>query len=547
MPNLGQVLFTLGNMNNQAYQSRLQQQNLAANQQSLADNALRMQAYQDQQAALGAYGKNFINALTAQTPQGVTAPMPATPPPQPGQASVPMVQPTDTASSKTPPLPTNALAPAQPIAGAMQQWGTLTGAPTVAKGLSQAPSSAGQQAPAQAPQTPDALTGSILNADPTQPIPNPSLQLLSQTLNGPLKPVMDALQKAGQERPQDDPILRASMTAWQKYLSDNPNATPGQLAAFTSVALPQTMDLLKQYSAQTRIPLNSLLAFGGTLAKGVLQANTAQQNNASKERIAQGNDATRLQASQNSLAAAGVRAQNKKSSGDGLFAGGNPAWQAQNEQTYIRIYGKPPTAFTLKSLGSISPEQFTQAITSGLMSPGRQKVLAEQTKVFNNVKTNFDTLERNYQNILLPLVSKVNSGSPIWNKKISLLRAAGDPDAAAWQQALVSIRPEAAQLLSSGGSKLGQVTVHALQEVAKATPDNITPAQLKAAFDVIQGEGKNRLDALQANIGEVNSELTDTAENKKPLSAANPPVAGARLAPDGKWYVQKNGKYYLVQ
>ena len=167
--------------------------------------------------------------------------------------------------------------------------------------------------------------------------------------------------------------------------------------------------------------------------------------------------------------------------------------------------------------------------------------------MFNNVKTNFDTLERNYQNILLPLVSKVNSGSPIWNKKISLLRAAGDPDAAAWQQALVSIRPEAAQLLSSGGSKLGQVTVHALQEVAKATPDNITPAQLKAAFDVIQGEGKNRLDALQANIGEVNSELTDTAENKKPLSAANPPVAGARLAPDGKWYVQKNGKYYLVQ
>lgn len=309
MPNLGQVLFTLGNMNNQAYQSQLQQQNLAANQQSLADNALRMQAYQDQQAALGAYGKNFINALTAQTPQGMTAPMPTTPPPQPGQASVPMVQPTNVESSKAPPVPTNGLAPVQPVAGAMQQAGNLAGTPTVAKGLSQAPSSAGQQGAPQPPQTPDALTGSILDADPTQPIPNPSLQLLSQTLNGPLKPVMDALQKAGQERPQDDPILHASMTAWQKYLSDNPNATPGQLAAFTSVALPQTMDLLKNYSAQTRIPLNSLLTFGGTLAHAVQTANTAQLGNQVKIATTDQNNAMRQYVSDNSLKAAQLRSQ----------------------------------------------------------------------------------------------------------------------------------------------------------------------------------------------------------------------------------------------
>ena len=30
-------------------------------------------------------------------------------------------------------------------------------------------------------------------------------------------------------------------------------------------------------------------------------------------------------------------------------------------------------------------------------------------------------------------------------------------------------------------------------------------------------------------------------------NSEQPPVAGARKAPDGKWYVQKDGKNYLVE
>ena len=567
MPNLGQVLFTLGNMNNQAYQSQLQQQNLAANQQSLADNAMRMQAYQDQQGALGAYGKNFINALTAQTPQAMTAPMPTTPPPQPGQASVPMVQPTNVAGSKAPPSPTNGLAPVQPIAGAMQQAGNLAGAPTVAKGLSQAPSSAGQQGAPQPPQTLDALTGSILNADPTQPIPNPSLQLLSQTLNGPLKPVMDALQKAGQERPQDDPILHASMTAWQKYLSDNPNATPGQLAAFTSVALPQTMDLLKEYSAQTRIPLNSLLTFGGTLARAVQTANTAQLGNQVKIATTDQNNAMRQYVSDNSLKAAQLRSQAQVQAAQTRASGG------------IGLNVDPT-----KPLPNSAEEQTAQGIANGelppispyaMSRPSSQVIMARVMQLNPNYRAaNYGAMSKflggqqlntmrsigvaiSHLDTLSSLAADLkNGGAPAFNKfSNAIAQMTGSPAPTNFDAAKQTIAAEVVKAIAG----TGQTALHDRQTAMEIFDRAKSPAQLAGAIKTVQqllggqiqgyvrqGEAVGVPEkTMKATVGDVAWNLLDATG--KPKNSENPPAAGAKRGLDGKWYVQKGNEFYRVQ
>lgn len=384
------------------------------------------------------------------------------------------------------------------------------------------------QPPAPAPGTP-----SVRQAPPQQvPVPGATAAPPSVPPNMPqapvsAKPLPTPKEVAAPSTPYDNVIATLDKTQQllQTPIAQRIAADPGvravqaqmhTLAAqipdpenMTDVQRAQFADLQNKMAAASKAAGMQILGMNRDATQLAMDYTRAFSVNAmAQARVA--SSAARDQA----MLEIAMQRQARGGGGSGLFSGGNPEWQQQNLATYVKVYGHVPTAFTLRSLGSINPDVFRQAATAGVGNVGVSKSIQQQTVALKNIEANFDTLDRNYSQVLKPLVDKVNGNVALANKKLGVLIAAGNPDAHALMQALNSIRPEAAQLLQSGGAKLGATTVHALEEVEKGLPNTITPRQLAAAFQVIQSEGRNRLAALKSEIDKSQQQISDSVNGK---------------------------------
>lgn len=80
-------------------------------------------------------------------------------------------------------------------------------------------------------------------------------------------------------------------------------------------------------------------------------------------------------------------------------------------------------------------------------------------------------------------------------------------------------------------------------------PDPGTMASMRGRIAHVFQSSGNAVDAVSETLDRLQRAVAAKAQRGKPAAkaASAPPVAGARKAPDGQWYVQRGGKFFRVE
>lgn len=125
----------------------------------------------------------------------------------------------------------------------------------------------------------------------------------------------------------------------------------------------------------------------------------------------------------------------------------------------------------------------------------------------------------------------------------------GDVNVAAWQASLITALDEYAKVLSGATGAQGS-TEGSRALALRMIPEGSTSAQIVGIVNAIKTDMKNKVSGYDDTIADIQSDIRGQAGAAKTTgggaSSEQPPVPGAQKAPDGKWYVKKDGKIFRV-
>jgi len=153
-----------------------------------------------------------------------------------------------------------------------------------------------------------------------------------------------------------------------------------------------------------------------------------------------------------------------------------------------------------------------------------------------------------------PIINAIVRGEENWT---------GDPAYSALFFHMHAVAVESARILSGGQASVAQLHQGAMDEAKKWASVNMTPSSFDAVAASMLGEGENRIATYQTAITYMKDRTgnggastapakTDAAQKGASQSGFytgdNPPAAypDAKKAPDGKWYVKKDGDWWVV-
>jgi hypothetical protein len=171
-------------------------------------------------------------------------------------------------------------------------------------------------------------------------------------------------------------------------------------------------------------------------------------------------------------------------------------------------------------LAQANGDSATAAVLGQQANKAGQMALGQLTKQKTLVGAFEKTANKNLD-LALQLSDKVDrTGSPIINKGIIHFKQgiSGDPDTAAFVNALTSARTEYAKVLS-GATGASGVTDSARKESEELFNTAQNPEQLKAAIATAKQEMANRMSSFDQQA----SELQPTLTGKKPTTGEHPP------------------------
>ena len=186
----------------------------------------------------------------------------------------------------------------------------------------------------------------------------------------------------------------------------------------------------------------------------------------------------------------------------------------------------------------------------------KSKVATAETRAKENAKNSSEAAKEAYDNLSL---AREKIG--VYDEAIAALDS--NAGTGAVQKYLPSIRAASIRLdnarkrlgLNNLASFKGSTTEKELDiSLDTAIPDNMDEPELKKWLLEQKQRQETQADILQeavgfletGTLGEWLEQREKKSESVTPPSTSFPPVDGARKAPDGNWYVQKNGKYYRV-
>lgn len=180
----------------------------------------------------------------------------------------------------------------------------------------------------------------------------------------------------------------------------------------------------------------------------------------------------------------------------------------------------------------ISPEDW---VTGAAQFKVTQGSLANVNKVRTMVEASEATVEKNMDQVVMPLMAKAAPGGiPFLNKYIMAVkdRAFGDPDVKAYDNALHTVADEYGKVMTTTTGAGGQgLSDSARNEAYRRLSTSQTPEQLQATFKALKAEMANRRGSLMEQEGALRGQLRN---GLTPGNAA-PPVQspGAPPAPAG--------------
>lgn len=168
--------------------------------------------------------------------------------------------------------------------------------------------------------------------------------------------------------------------------------------------------------------------------------------------------------------------------------------------------GWTPDSFKTPPAGPNAPALPTadtagSTVIRGITAKADVGALNDITKRTSQADTAEQTANKNLELAGHYLTGADQSGVPIWNSLSNKIRQNlfGDPDVAAYRNAIATARNEYARVVSMNMGSSG-ITDSARAEGEKMFPDNMTPEQFKAVLPAAQAEMANRTATMHDQI-----------------------------------------------
>jgi len=369
---------------------------------------------------------------------------------------------------------------------------------------------------------------------------------LSDVVNAPGQ--FEGMSHAGSVHPQD--LARAQAVANQVIAGQVPDPTNGATQFLNPELQAQLGRAQPAWATGDGLRIGRHVFYGGGKGAGSSAAVAAIN--------AQGADSL----------AGGAGADTAAPAGYHLLASGpkDPADEPMSPEaitmgaTQIAMTGKPPQlgmgkaarndrkammdeAAQLIKKWDISPEDWVNGAAPFKIAQGS---LAHGPKGRNKVEASGGAVEKNMDNVVMPLMAKAQPGGiPFLNKYIMAIkdRALGDPDVKAYDNALHSVADEYAKVMTTTTGAGGQgLSDSARNEAYRRLSTSQTPQQLQATLTALKSEMANRRTSLMEQEGALRGQLRNglTPGNAAPPvqgygapAPASPPAAPAAVAPTG--------------
>lgn len=191
--------------------------------------------------------------------------------------------------------------------------------------------------------------------------------------------------------------------------------------------------------------------------------------------------------------------------------------------------GGPPAAPT-PGAPATPAHPTLQTATDAAVNPSETKAtaasLSDMVKRTSVADASEQTALKNLQIAREMLAKADQTGSPLANTIVNKIRAGmfGDPDVAAYHNAISTARNEYARVISMATGAQG-ITDHAMREGQKLFPDDLAPAQFEANVAVAGREMANRTGSMHDQISKLKTGL-----HTVPGGAA-PPVTPSPAGP----------------